>query len=137
MKAKKKIMYKDWFQKYKNIIIGVILALAVGFLMFKGNSYYKANKTLLETLKNEKDSILKDSRIRVDSLKNELSNSDDRLLNLENLLSEKQRQNNYLYGKLKQREKDLLVRDTSFINNAKRISEYTNRYYFKNDSIRP
>lgn len=130
-------MYKDWFQKYKNIIIGVILALAVGFLMFKGNSYYKANKTLLETLKNEKDSILKDSRIRVDSLKNELSNSDDRLLNLENLLSEKQRQNNYLYGKLKQREKDLLVRDTSFINNAKRISEYTNRYYSKNDSIRP
>ena len=130
-------MNKSWLQKNtKNIIIGVILAVAVGFLVFKGNSYYKSYETLLETLKNEKDSILNDSRIRVDSLKSELSNSDDRLFNLENLLSEKQRQNNYLYDKLKQREKDLLVRDISFINNARRIAEYTNRYYSQNDTVR-
>ena len=130
-------MNKSWLQKNtKNIIIGVILAVAVSFLVFKGNSYYKSYETLLETLKNEKDSILNDSRIRVDSLKSELSNSDDRLFNLENLLSEKQRQNNYLYDKLKQREKDLLVRDISFINNARRIAEYTNRYYSQNDTVR-
>jgi peptidoglycan hydrolase CwlO-like protein len=130
-------MNKSWLQKNtKNIIIGVILAVAVSFLVFKGNSYYKSYETLLETLKNEKDSILNDSRVRVDSLKSELSNSDDRLFNLENLLSEKQRQNNYLYDKLKQREKDLLVRDISFINNARRIAEYTNRYYSQNDTVR-
>ena len=113
-------------------IILVVLAL----LAFSGNEYLKQNKSLLEAaqtaLADEKEASLK----REDSFKLIITDSDYRLSDLEYLLSEKQRQNNYLYSKLKQREKDLLVRDTVFISNAERIAEYTNRYYKKDDSIR-
>ena len=122
--------------KRNNIVIGIILVIVLALLLFKGNSYYKSHKSLLNRLILEKDSISEASRVREDSLMGELWESDLRLDELQTQLSDKQRQNNYLYSKLKQREKDLYIRDTVFISNANRSAKYINRYHKKNDSIR-
>ena len=123
-------------QNLKTIAILITVVAILALLAFKGNSYYKSNKTLLNRLIQQKDSISEASRIRVDSLMNDLWDSDLRIDELQTELFNKQRQNNYLYSKLKQREKDLYIRDTVFISNANRSAEYINRYNKKNDSIR-
>ena len=123
-------------QNLKTIAILITVVAILALLAFKGNSYYKSNKTLLNRLIQQKDSISEASRIRVDSLMNDLWDSDLRIDELQTELFNKQRQNNYLYSKLKQREKDLYIRDTVFISNANRSAEYINRYNQKNDSTR-
>ena len=123
-------------KKPTNIVLIIVLVILLALLVFKGNSYYKSHKSLLNRLILENDSISDASRVREDSLMDELWESDLRLDELQTQLSDKQRQNNYLYSKLKQREKDLYIRDTVFISNANRSAKYINRYNKKNDSIR-
>jgi hypothetical protein len=123
--------------KYKKpILIGFGILVLIALLAFGGNEYRKYNETLLNdalnALEDEKQASLK----RQDSFISIITDSDYRLSALEYLLSEKEIQNNYLYAKLKKRERDLLTRDTSFINNARRIADYTNRYYTQNDTTR-
>jgi len=116
-------------KKYKNIIIGFLVALIIGFLIFKGNAYKNSYKTLLDDLQEQSDK-------KIDSLFLIIKNSDKKILELNQSISEKRAQNNYLQSKLNQREKDLYIRDTVFISNANRSAKYINRYYKKNDSIR-
>jgi hypothetical protein len=121
--------------KYKKpILIGFGILVVIALLAFGGNEYRKYNETLLNdalnALEDEKQASLK----RQDSFISIITDSDYRLSDLEYLLSEKERQNNYLQYKLNEREKNLYILDPVFISNASRTAEYNNRYY-KKDSI--
>jgi len=123
-------------KKNKNIAIGVAIIVFLALLSFSGSKYYNYNQSLLNDAIRRIDSITELSQQRQDSLVDVLVYSEQRVYDLEYRWKQAEKRNNYLYAKLKEREKDLYNNDTSFINNASRISNGVNRYYQPTDGIR-
>ncbi len=113
--------------------LGLVLIIAC-FLLFSGSKGYKMYKSLLRQNQSTQDSLIELSQKKQDSL---LIIIDDGLLLSQTLtikIDELNKSNRYLYRKLKLNEKALLTSDTSFINNAKRISKRGNRHRKENDT---
>jgi len=123
-------------KKNKNIAIGVVVIVFLALLSFSGSKYYNYSQSLLNDAIRRIDSITELSQQRQDSLVDVLVYSEQRVYDLEYRWKQAEKRNNYLYAKLKEREKDLYNNDTSFINNASRISNGINRYYQPTDGIR-
>ena len=122
-----------YIKKYWKIALILIIAC---FLLFSGNKGFNLYKKLLRQNQSTKDSLIELSKYKQDSL---LLLIDNGLLLSETLtqkIDELNKSNRYLYRKIKQNEKDLLIVDTSFINNAKRITKRSNRHRKENDTIK-
>lgn len=113
--------------------LGIILLILIVFLL-SGNKGYKMYKDLLRSNQATKDSLIELSQYKQDSLntiiQDNLIISDSKTQKIDEL----NKSNKYLYRKLKQNEKALHFIDTSFINNAKRISKRGNRHRKENDT---
>ena len=119
--------------------IHVLSGVLVLFLIcsgFGGNYFKNEYDTLIDDLKRQNESIFNASVKTKDSLLEITQNQklfSDNLRDQNNAL---QSRNNNLYYELQKRNKQIFVIDTSFILNANRISNSTDRFYKRNDSIR-
>ena len=123
-------------RKSKSIAVGIAIIVFLTLLAFSGSKYYNYSQTLLNDAIRRIDSVTALSKQRQDSLQNIVIYSEKQAKDLEYKWQQAENRNNYLYTKLKQREQDLHNNDTSFINNASRISKGVNRYYSSKDGIR-
>lgn len=119
-------------------IFFLILGLGVLFALLSfGRNYHKtALNDLREQITKRNDSIILLSQKRYDSVL-ELANTAIEGADLMREDNDRLRtSNNNLYYELKKQKRLLRVIDTSFVNNAERISVSTDKFYQRNDSIR-
>lgn len=117
---------------HKKILIaaGVIVLI---FLIGGGSKYsYDYHKSEIK----KKDSIINASREIQKELTQEIDFNKNEADYYRGLSTQLEQKNIRLYEKLKIKESAIRKRDTSFINNAMRISDGVNRYLKGKDSIR-
>lgn len=128
---KQKISY---FKKHRKTILAVIVIIVL--ILFSGNKGYGLYKNLIRQNLSKIDSLTELNQHKQDSLKIVIANNEiisdakDQQIDILN------KSNIYLYRKIKNREKDLLIIDTNFITNARYISKRSNRQYKENDTIK-
>lgn len=128
---KQKISY---FKKHRKTILAVIVIIVL--ILFSGNKGYGLYKNLIRQNLSKIDSLTELNQHKQDSLKIVIANNEiisdakDQQIDILN------KSNIYLYRKIKNREKDLLIIDTNFITNARYISKRANRQYKENDTIK-
>lgn len=118
---------------WKPIVIALFILLS-GF--FSGNHFYKQLKKELQEQIEDNKLIIEQSQKTQDSLISiaaQERNYADRLRSDNEQLT---RRNNSLYYQLKRRNAQVFIIDTTFISNARRISESSDRFYQRNDTIR-
>ena len=120
-----------YFKKYWKAVLVVVVVV---FFLLPANEGYNLYKRLLRQNKATKDSLIELSQIKQDSLLNIIENGQILSKILETKINDLNKSNRYLYRKLKQREKDLTIIDTSFIINANRISNRSYRHRKENDT---
>lgn len=93
-------------------------------------------KGFLKQTEKREDSLIANSQFKQDSLIVIISKGETKYDAQQQQINYLEQQNRYLYATIKKREASNRVVDTSFIVNAKRISESSNRFYQKNDTTR-
>jgi len=124
-------MKTNYRKHAKTIIVTFLIIVLLAFSTNKGYNLYKG---LLTANRNIKDSLIEDSRRKQDSLLLVIENGILISETLTQKINNLNKSNRYLYRKLKKREKDLLIIDTSFIVNAKRITKRSYRHRKENDT---
>ena len=116
-------------KKYALIAAGIIIIIAA-LIYFNGGSYLdEYNKGIIEEAKKESDSLLQLSYERQDSLISAQWDGEDLADKYKRLWEQSEQRNNVLYRKIANREKELKVIDTVFINNARYISGSVSGFY--------
>ena len=112
----------------------ILAVIIIAFLLFSGNKGYKLYSNLIRQNQSTKDSLIEISQLKQDSLLQVIDNGILLSETLAQKINELSNSNRYLYQKIKQREKDLHIMDTSFMVNAKRITKRSNRHRKENDT---
>lgn len=132
---KTNIMKNKKYFTPQNIIIG-ILALLLLVALLGGGYGYKLLKDKINKEIKAKEVLIKDSQKRQDSISAlvdyYISDADYYKKQSDKL----DYRNKILNDELKRREKLISIRDSSFNNNARLITESVDRYYKGNDTIR-
>ena len=118
------------------IWIPIIIVLLFILSGFGGNHLYKQLKKELQEQIEDNKLIIEQSQKTQDSLISiaaQERNYADRLRSDNEQLT---RRNNSLYYQLQRRNAQVFIIDTTFISNARRISESSDRFYQRNDTIR-
>ena len=123
-----------YFRKQRKTIIVAIVIIVL--ILFSGNKGYGLYKNLIRQNLSKMDSLTELSQHKQDSLNTIIINGIATSQLLSKKINELSKNNKYLYRKLKNREKDLLLIDTSFISNSKYIAERENRQSKKDSTIK-
>lgn len=123
-----------YFRKHRKTIIATIVIIVL--ILFSGNKGYGLYKNLIRQNLSKIDSLTELNQHKQDSLNTIIINGIATSQLLSKKINELSKNNKYLYRKLKNREKDLLLIDTSFISNSKYIAERENRQSKKDSTIK-
>ncbi len=111
------------------IVIGIVLLLFIGGA-FTGGHFW--TKKVWTDIVQKKDSLILDSQNKQKELQSTIKENETRAMQLEAAINKLSNENSYLYSELRKKERALRNSiDTSFRNNARRISDSANRYYQK------